>query len=306
MAFRKYNHVIIVGIDGAGAFFQNANTPHFDRIFANGSITYSALSSKPTISAECWGSMLLGVGPEIHNLTNTIVSQRPYPIDSQFPSVFRRIHQVYPDAKMGSFCDWNPITFGIVENNLNIATATARDDELVPTICDYIRKEKPDFLFMQFDSVDGAGHRNGYGTTAHLQRIQEVDRLINDVYHAIEDSQIADETLFMVIADHGGANTPEGKGTHGGWSDSEKYVTFAATGNNVKHGSIDQMNIRDLAAIVLYAFGIELPAFREDGWSAQIPAGIFDDPTIPQYRDISHLTGAAARISSEPHKSTLL
>jgi predicted AlkP superfamily phosphohydrolase/phosphomutase len=85
---RKYSHVIVIGVDGAGSWFKNADTPNFDRIFENGAVTYGALSSKPTISAECWGSLLIGVGPEIHGLTNGIVSGTPYDINSAFPSLF--------------------------------------------------------------------------------------------------------------------------------------------------------------------------------------------------------------------------
>ncbi len=303
---RKYSHVIVCGIDGAGAWFKDADTPNFDRIFANGAYTYGALASNPSISAECWGSMLTGVGPEIHKLTNFVVSEKPYPADSAFPSLFRRIREVYPTAELGSFCDWNPITTGIVEGNLNISTATAKDDELTPIICDYIRDKKPDFLFIQMDSVDGAGHRNGYGTPAHLARIHEVDKLINDVYAAAADAEIIDDTLFIVITDHGGANRDDGTGTHGGWSDEEKYVTFAARGKNVKCGEIFNMNIRDLAAIVLYAFGIDAPSLDEKGWTSQIPSDIFDDDTLPEYRDFSHLTGAAPRISKTPHTSEVI
>ena len=79
---RKYAHVIVVGIDGAGSFIKDADMPNFQRIFSDGAVTYQALSSQPTISAECWGSMLLGVGPEIHKLTNEILESTPYPIDS--------------------------------------------------------------------------------------------------------------------------------------------------------------------------------------------------------------------------------
>ena len=301
-----YKHVIVIGIDGAGAFIKDADTPFFNRIFAQGAVTYTALASNPTISAECWGSMLLGVGPEVLKLTNSIVSTTPYPVDSAHPSLFRRIREKMPDAQLGSYCDWNPITFGIVENNLNISTATARDSELMPVICDYIRAENPTFLFVQLDSVDGAGHKYGYGTPEHLQRIHEVDQLVNDAYTAVQETGSADDTLFIVIADHGG--TPfDGKGaSHGGWSDAEKLVTFAAAGKTVQNVDLGDMNIRDLAAVVLYALGIEAPAFDEKGWTSQIPEGMFKDESIPAYRDISHLTGAAPRISKAPHTSNLL
>ena len=303
---KKYSHVIVVGIDGAGSFIKDADTPHFDRIFSEGAVTYDALASNPTISAECWGAMLLGVGPEVHGLTNAIVDSQPYPVDSSFPSLFRRIREAFPDAEMGSFCDWNSITAGIVEGNIGVAHDTARDAELTPVICRYIREKRPDFLFVQMDSVDGAGHGNGYGTPAHLKRISEVDELVNDVYTAAADAGILEDTLFMVIADHGGTDPGTGKGSHGGWTDEEKYVTFAASGKTVNKVSIEEMNIRDLAAIVLYAFGIDAPDFDEKGWTAQIPAGIFSDPDIPAYRDISHLTGAAPRISKVPHTSELI
>ncbi len=301
MAQKYFDHVVVVGVDGAGGYFKEADTPNFDRIFQNGAVTYRALASNPTISAECWGSMLLGVGPEVHKLTNDIVSTQPYPEDSPFPSLFRRIREAMPQAELGSFCNWDPITRGIVERSLGVAHDTARDEELTPIICDYIKNKKPTFLFIQFDSVDGAGHHNGYGTPPYLQRIHEVDKLVNSVYTAVCDAGIADTTLFTLIADHGG----HGNG-HGGWTDEEKYVTFAAAGRGVRKGEIFEMNVRDLAAVVLHALGLEIPPLDESGWTSQIPQGIFDDPEIPAYRDLSHLTGAAPRISKTPHTSELI
>ena len=302
---RKYSHIIVIGVDGAGSWFKDAETPFFDKIFQNGAVTYRALSSKPTISAECWGSMLIGVGPEVHKLTNKKVSVLPYPIWSKHPTVFRRIRKVYPKAELGSYCDWSPINKGIVEKTLGVNKQTAKDKELTPLICSYICQNKPDFLFVHFDSVDGAGHSNGYGTVKHICAINEVDKLIGDVYSSVESAGILEDTLFMVIADHGGTNDDKGKGSHGGWTDEEKYVTFAALGRDIKSGEIGEMNIRDLAAIILYAMGIEAPEFDEKGWTAQIPKGLFSDYD-GEYRDISHLTGAAARISKKHHESELV
>ncbi len=302
---RKYSHVIVIGVDGAGSWFKDADTPNFDKIFENGAITYKALSSKPTISAECWGSMLIGVGPEIHKLTNKRVSALPYPVWSKHPTVFRRIRKAYPKAELGSYCDWNPINKGIVEKGLGVNKQTARDKELTPLVCDYISQKKPEFLFVHFDSVDGAGHSNGYGTENHIKAINAVDKLIGDVYSAVDGAGILDDTLFMVIADHGGTNNEEGKGSHGGWTDEEKYVTFAAVGKDINSGEIKEMNIRDLAAVILYAMGIEAPDFDEKGWTSQIPKGLFSDYD-GEYRDISHLTGAAPRISEKHHESELV
>ena len=299
-------HVIVIGVDGAGGWFKEADTPCFDRIFEKGAVTYKALSSKPTISAECWGSMLIGVGPEVHKLTNRKVSVLPYPVWSEHPTVFKRIRKAYPKARIGAYCDWKPIIRGIVEIGTRVSSKSARDKALTPLICKYISKKKPDFLFVHFDSTDGAGHKNGYGAPEHLRAISEVDKLIGDVDSAIEEADMLEDTLFMVITDHGGTNPGNGEGgSHGGWTDEEKYVTFAAAGKGINNAEISEMNIRDLSAIVLYAMGIELPAFDENGWTSQIPLGLFADYK-GEYRDISHLTGAAPRISKEHHKSELL
>ena len=65
-----YKHVVILGVDGGGAFFEQADTPNLDRIFENGSVTYEAQCMYPSISAQCWGSMLHGVLPDYHGLPN--------------------------------------------------------------------------------------------------------------------------------------------------------------------------------------------------------------------------------------------
>ena len=306
---KKYNHVIVVGIDGAGSFIKTADTPNFDRIFKDGAVTYRALTSNPSASAECWGSMLHGVGPEVHGLTNAIVTQQDFPSDSPFPSLFRRIRAAMPEAELGSFTEWDPITHGIVEREIGVFSNPEhlQDYDLTPAICDYIRAKKPTFLFVQLDSVDYRGHVHGYGSAQHLDYIHTQDAMIGDIYDSVLDAGIMDETLFMVISDHGGTNPGDGAGgSHGGWTDPEKLTTFAAVGKGVKHGTIEEMNVRDLAAIVLYALGIDSPTFDEKGWTAQIPADIFDDPEIPAYKDISHLTGAAPRISRAPHTSQLV
>ena len=127
------------------------------------------------------------------------------------------------------------------------------------------------------DSVDGAGHSSGYGSPNHLKRISEVDSFIDMIYQAAKDAGILDDTLFCVIADQGGTKG----GSHGGWTDAEKYVTFAAAGKTVRKGMIPEMNVRDLAAIVLYALGIDANEFDINGWTSQIPQNLFDDEIFP-------------------------
>ena len=311
---RKYSHVIVLGVDGAGGFFEKADTPCFDRIFADGSVTYRALTSNPTISAECWGSMLIGTSPVVHGLTNQNIGGY-HPLDGELPSVYARIRKEHPDAELGAFCCWDPIVGGIVEKELGVCTRVRSDykgrptiyvveDILVTEVGEYIKACKPEFLFVQFDSMDKEGHEHGYGSKSYINRLHEVDALIGRIYAAAEEAGTADDTLFIVTADHGGTFHGENiPADHGGWTDEEKYVTFAAAGKTVKKGCPEKINVRDVPAIVLYALGIDAPDFAIGGWTSQLPVGFFDDPAIASYRDISEEEDATPRISKIQHTS---
>ena len=302
---KTYKYVVVLGVDGAGAFFEKASTPFIDSIFDEGAITYDMLSENPTISAQCWGAMLHGVTSEVHGLTNSIVAATPYPTDSRFPSVFRVIRENDPDATLASFSHWNPINVGIIEDGLGVHKDTASTDkELTQKIVAYVKEQVPTFLFVQFDDVDAAGHANGYGTPTHLNKISEIDTYIADIYDIYDKLAVLEETLFIVTADHGGSGT-----SHGGLSDGEKYVMFAATGETVKAGEIEDMEIRDTAAVVLYALGYDLP----DTWTALVPSGLFEgveaierpvwvDKESPRY----HETQPTPEIGSDKYITTLL
>lgn len=123
-------------------------------------------------------------------------------------------------------------------------------------------------LFVQFDEVDGAGHNTGYGSAQHLKQITTTDGYIGQIYDAYEARGFLDTTLFIVTTDHGG--TPNG--SHGGLTDAEKYVMYAAVGKTVEKGTIGDMEIRDNASIILHAFGYEQP----DTWTSIVPSGLFE------------------------------
>ncbi len=263
-----YKHVIIIGVDGGGAFFKNTSTPRMDAIFKNGAVSYRTKTSYPTISAQCWGSMLHSVLPEFHRLTNGTVGSKPFKPDSPFPSIFRLVKEAFPNANMASFCNWNPINIGIIEDNLGVVKGTGSDPEVANKVVQYIQGNDPTLVFVQFDSVDGAGHGSGYGSERHLASITAVDALIGNIYDAVKRKGILDDTLFLVSADHGG--TPEG--SHGGDTDAERYVFLGVAGKTVvEGGQIQEPEVRDIAAISAYAFGLDFP----ETWTGIVPGGLF-------------------------------
>ena len=278
----KAKRVVLFGVDGGGTFFCQAQTPNMDRIFAAGAVSRKTLTEIPTISAECWGGMLHGVECGWHGLTNAVVDSTPYPVDSAYPSVFRAIREARPDAKLASFCDWNPINGGIIEEGLGVFKYHAPARELVEPAIRYIQENDFTFLFFQFDNVDGAGHRYGYGTPEHLAAIKENDDYIGAVVAAIEERGWLEDTLILVEADHGGTPNDGFGGHHGGVTEEEKYVSFFAAGPGVAHGEVKDMLVRDTPAVILHALGVCQP----ESWTARVPAGLFSDCPEGQIRPV--------------------
>lgn len=267
-----YKHVVIVGLDGMGNFNQHTETPNFDRIFADGAQSLYSESLYPTISAQNWGAMLIGTYPDVHGLTNSIVSRDLY-TNKELPSIFTTVRKAMPDATLASICHWDPINHGIIEHDVGVymESASSGEDATNKTVkC--ILEQKPTLLFIHIDDPDGAGHHFGYGTEGHLECIRNTDKLVDRIHQACCDAGIIDETLFIVITDHGGFV----KG-HGGYSDGEKYIYFALKGKTVN--KVDEFfgETKDINAIVRHAFGIEIPAYDPNGYSSQIPVGVFCD-----------------------------
>ena len=270
-----YQHVVIVGVDGAGAFFRETDTPNLDEIFANGAVTYEAITATPSISAQSWGSLFHGVTPEFHGLNNTITGDRAYPSDSPYPSFFRVVREQMPDASLASICHWGNINTGIIEDDLDVYKKnTAGDRNVIRMASRYVKKQvadgngAPTLLFVHLDEADGAGHGSGYGTQTHLEKITQQDEWIRQLYDTYDDLGLLEDTLFIVTTDHGGQGT-----SHGGDSEAEMKIMFAAVGQTVEKGTIGEMGIRDTAAIVLHALG--LSEHQPKTWTARVPSGLF-------------------------------
>jgi hypothetical protein len=273
---RRYGHVIIVGLDGMGIFCKDTPTPRMDEIFANGAATTEALSLFPTISAQNWGAMLLGTEPEVHGLTNGKVSQYEYK-NEEFPSIFKSVRRAYPNSVLCSISNWEPINKGIIEHDIDVEFQTAENGEATTEkVVECILSKKPDLLFTHIDDPDEAGHHFGYGTQGHLDCISNVDSMVGRIYDACVQSKIIEDTLFIVITDHGGF-----KHGHGGYTDTEKYIYFALTGKTVANNKGFFATTKDLNAVVRYAFGIEIPKPDMDAYSSQIPDGLFTDCDVP-------------------------
>lgn len=272
-SFGAYKHVFIIGVDGAGRFFKDADTPNFDRIFKDGAVDYTARAETVTVSAENWGAMLTGVSYLQHEMTNGSTAGTERSSDTKYPTIFTYARQAMPDAEMAAIVNWDNIAYGIIENDINVTKQYPDngDEGVTDAICDYFNAgNEPALFFVQFDSVDGVGHSLGSKSPEFLQQIETVDGYLGRIYDTIESKGLMEDGLFIVVADHG--HTPSGG--HGGITMRETNVTLAVAGKTVVKGGkldLDARN-RDVAAIALYALGIERP----DHMTSRLPGDLFE------------------------------
>lgn len=269
----EYDCIVVIGIDGAGTFF-GANTPNFDRIFVeNGAYTHSARCETPSISAQNWGTYLHGIVPEKHNSTNISIGTQRFP-HREYPSIFLLTRKAYPQCEMASFCSWCPINYGLIEKkadvykdtDLQFLNSLHTDRETTDLVLEYLDTTVPQLMFIHYNETDEEGHSHGYGSDLHKSCISQIDSYIGEVYDKCKS--VADNVLFIVVTDHGG--TPDGY--HGGDTDAEMTITCAFSGSTINPSAdLTGFKPRDLAAILLNALKIEIPA-NMDG---KIPDDLF-------------------------------
>ncbi|MBQ7542677.1 MAG: alkaline phosphatase [Clostridia bacterium] len=272
-SFGAYDHVLIIGIDGAGRFIKDADTPNFDRIFSSGAVNYTARTEVPTDSGPNWGSILTGVSYFKHRIHNGNSGENERSSDTAFPSVFTYARRAFPDAELASFVNWNNINYGIIEKDIGVTKVHISSDEsLTDAICAFFDEgNAPALFFVQMDEVDAAGHAYGSASEEYFNAIRQADDRLGRIYDAAERNGLIENGLFIVVADHG----HKIKGGHGRFSMRETNTTVAAAGKTVVcAGTLDnQTRDRDVAAAVLYALGIERP----ENFTARIPANLFTD-----------------------------
>lgn len=274
-----YKHVIIFGLDGMGTFHTKTDTPNIDRIFADAAFTDIAQTGAPYGTGPCWLSAFTGVD----NYEGLVLSQNPadnlpkvnekYKKANQiFPTIFVMTNQKYPDAKIASLVTWKEMNDYVISDagNIHKEFLDWSDLKLKTRAVEYIKSDEPTLLFLHFDSVDGKGHTYGYESEEYLKQLTVVDGYLGEVYDAVVDAGIADETLFILATDHGGIGTK-----HGDQNVPEvTAITLGFKGKTVANMKDFNMHIKDIAPVVAYALDLE----SSPKWvGAKIPEGLFCD-----------------------------
>lgn len=263
-ASQKAKHVIVIGFDGLSPDgLQNAETPNFDRLMAEGAYTMHARSVLPSSSSTNWASMIMGAGPEQHGITSNSWEKTNYTLPTiaqsenlLFPTIFHLVDTQMADPEIGAIYHWTGFGRLFEKSAVDYDISPDTEDETAKLASEYIKSKKPDFTFIHFDHVDHEGHEFGHGSKEYYHSVEKADGLLAEVMAAIEEAGMAEETVVVVSADHGGL----GKG-HGGESLNEMEIPFIVWGKSVKknHQLTHPVFQYDNAATAAFALGLKRP-----------------------------------------------
>lgn len=265
-AAEKAKHVVLIGLDGWGAYsVSKAEIPNIRKMMNEGCYTLKKRSALPSSSAINWASMFMGAGPELHGYTQwgskvPELPSREVTENGIFPTIFYLLHKARPEAEIGCLYEWEGIKYLADTLALDYHAQAPDYNKHPEALCGmaekYIKEKTPVLLAVCFDNPDHVGHAAGHDTPEYYAKLNELDIYVARIVQAVKDAGMFDNTIFIITADHGGIN----KG-HGGKTMQEMETPFIICGKNVKKGGefSESMMQYDVASTIAYIFGLKQP-----------------------------------------------
>ena len=282
--------VLLIGIDGVRPdVLAEVPTPNLDALAEAGWFTDRALTTTPSVSGPSWSSMLTGVWPDKHGVTDNSFEGRDY---AAYPSFLARAEGIRPETATFTALDWMPLAelpgdpgpalpVGIdvreVFDGYDLGWDVA-DGEVAARAARHLGEADPDAMFVYLGNPDETSHRTGSIGSEYREAIALADRHVGMMVDAIRErpGYEHEDWLVLVSTDHG----RRADGGHGGDSPEEMTIFILGSGPaTADWPAPGPANIVDVAAAALDHLGFEIdPAWEFDG----VPLG---DDMIARIRD---------------------
>jgi arylsulfatase A-like enzyme len=251
----RARHVLIISEDGLrGAALTELHLPWHESLYQHGAYSFKARTIRTASTLPSHAAMLSGYDVKDHGLDwNNWKPSRGY---IKVPTIFEEAEQHGMKTAMfvGKFKLRHiarPGTVAVFERPGYYCKKVAEE------AADYLMKEQPALAFVHFTNPDEAGHSKGWTSDEYRRAVGEDDKCLGVVLSALERAGIADDTLVILSADHGG----HARG-HTGALGVDREIPWIARGPGVREhyrirGSVSTL---DTAPTVLDALGLPLPS----------------------------------------------
>ncbi len=238
--------LLLVVIDGLRPeALSQADCPTLQTLQQRGAWTLRARADMPSVTLPCHMSIFHSVPVTRHGISSNTWTPmaRPLPgIVEQVRAAGRTSAFFYGWDGLRNLCTPGMLTYAFFREKRDLDN----DDAIATAAIECLTDEQPDFSFVHFDTVDGAGHRSGWLSEGYLNQVTRVDAALGRVIAALPDP-----TTIMVLSDHGGHDR-----THGTDASDDMTIPWLISGpiirpNHTIQTPVDLLNIAPTIARVL-------------------------------------------------------
>lgn len=269
----RAEHVFIVSLDqGAPEQINRASMPVLKSMATEGARTWEAYTIVPSITLPSHVSMLTGVGIQKHQiLWNEWDATRP---KLTVPTIF----QLAKDKGLSTAMVAAKNKFRTFEQAGGLDSFLIPDDAkakgIGAAVADLLKNKQPNLVFIHFADPDTTGHQFGVNSPEKLQALADCDQALGVIRAAITAAGIADTSVIILTADHGGHDRPAAEiaerikrgqppspGTHGAPDSSDVIIPWITWGKGVKPAFTVTAPVvqYDTAATALWLLDIPVP-----------------------------------------------
>lgn len=263
----EIERVVVISIDGLRPDrLLLADAPVLRSMIKGGTYTFWAKTTAVAITLPSHVSMLTGMTPNKHGIVWNTDLPFSTPVYPAFPTVFETAKLGgYTTALVTGKTKFGALTKPGTLDYVFIPEKDLKDDAFVADeAVKAIHQLKPHLLFVHFPTVDGTGHKFGWGSPEQLTAIGLADVAVGRVVSALEELGLRKSTLIIVTSDHGGQGI-----VHGPDDARSRYIPWIASGPGVVPGhdltqNADlEVRTEDTACTVLYLLGAPLPIYLQ-------------------------------------------
>lgn len=269
----RAEHVFIISIDGGKpAVIAKSKMPALQGMVSEGAHTWMANTIFPSKTLPAHTSMLTGVGPEKHMIS----------WNNWIPGAgFVKVATVFSEAKKAGLItglfvgkekfrhlaipgtvdkfDYNKAESGeqIGDQTKAVKEGTVLARTIAADAAPFIKEQKPNLCVLHLTDTDNTGHKFGWGSKEQIQAFADVDTAVGAIRKAISDAGLADTSVVIISADHGGHDK-----THGLNTPDDMNIPWIVWGKGVKKGFgiTAPVSTCDTAATALWLLDLPLPA----------------------------------------------
>ncbi len=274
-AARLAEHVFIISFDGGKpAVIAESEMPTLKKMAADGAVTWKARTIFPPKTLPSHTSMLTGLSPAKHRVlwnnfepdkgkilapTVFAIARKADPklVTGLFAGKMK-FHHLWQDGSLDRFDFKGPQTATPTVGGADELEKTVNPAQTVSaSAAAYILEKKPNLCFIHFPDPDSAGHKSGWGSPEQKEAFKVSDQALSQILRALHTAGIADSSVVIISADHGGHDK-----THGLDIPEDMEIPWIAWGKGVKKdfALAEPVTTFDTTATALWLLGVPLPA----------------------------------------------